>query len=274
MRKINFLSVLLLAVMLLLLMVSCSKDDNGNSPKDPVETKDDDKVVINADGTTSNGSIFSAVDDDNFYLNYIKYSVEEAHLVVSDYDKTGFKGEAKIASIITYEGFKYKVREIGNNAFFRCEALTSVTIPNSVKTIGGRAFYRCEALTTVTIGNSVTSIGGSAFSFFTALTSVTIPNSVKTIGGDAFGNCTGLTSVTIGNSVTSIGDHAFSGCNTLTDVFCYTVALPKVSGIASFDTRKITLHVPAASIDAYKASPYWRYFKDIVALTDSDPKPE
>ena len=228
MRKINFLSVLLLAVMLLLLMVSCSKDDNGNSPKDPVETKDDDKVVINADGTTSNGSIFSAVDDDNFYLNYIKYSVEEAHLVVSDYDKTGFKGEAKIASIITYEGFKYKVREIGNNAFFRCEALTSVTIPNSV----------------------------------------------KTIGGDAFGNCTGLTSVTIGNSVTSIGDHAFSGCNTLTDVFCYTVALPKVSGIASFDTRKITLHVPAASIDAYKASPYWRYFKDIVALTDSDPKPE
>ena len=35
----------------------------------------------------------------------------------------------------------------------------------------------------------------------------------------------------------------------------------------------VTLHVPAQSIDAYKSAEPWKNFKEIVALTDSDPKP-
>jgi uncharacterized protein YjdB len=69
------------------------------------------------------------------------------------------------------------------------------TIPNTVTSIGNEAFYRCSALTSVTIGNSVTSIEGSAFYYCTGLTSVTIGNSVTTIGNYAFDNCTQLTEV-------------------------------------------------------------------------------
>jgi hypothetical protein len=32
--------------------------------------------------------------------------------------------------------------------------------------------------------------------------------------------------------------------------------------------------VPAESVDAYKAAEPWKDFKEIVALTDSDPKPD
>ena len=101
------------------------------------------------------------------------------------------------------------VTSIGNNAFYGCSGLTSVTIPNSVKSIGERAFRDCSGLTSVIIPNSVTSIGNEAFSGCSGLTSVSIPNSVTSIGIYAFYGCSGLTSVTIPNSVTSIGDGAF-----------------------------------------------------------------
>ena len=133
-------------------IMSCSKDDNE---EDMVKDK---IVVIKDDGTTSNGSIFSAINDKNFYLDYIKYSVEEGHLVVSGYDKVGFKGEAKIASGITYKNNTYEVLEIKESAFEECSSLTSITIPNSVTTIEKRAFFNCRSLISVTIGNSVTTI--------------------------------------------------------------------------------------------------------------------
>ena len=110
------------------------------------------------------------------------------------------------------------VSGIGENAFYGCSKLSSVTIGNSVTSIGNSAFGSCKKLTSITIPNSVTEIGGGAFCECTGLTSVTIPNSVTSIGGSAFYGCTGLTSVAIGNRVKCIGYGAFSGCSNLTSV--------------------------------------------------------
>jgi len=49
----------------------------------------------------------------------------------------------------TYEGLP--VTEIGDYAFWECNFLTSVTIPNSVTTIGFAAFENCDSLTSITI---------------------------------------------------------------------------------------------------------------------------
>ena len=104
-------------------------------------------------------------------------------------------------------------------------------IPNTVTTIGDNAFYYCYSLSSVTIPNSVTTIGFEAFWSCSGLTSVTIPNSVTSIGGNAFGWCSGLTSVIIGNSVTSIGGNAFSSCGSIASI---SVA----SGNAKYDSRE------------------------------------
>ena len=55
------------------------------------------------------------------------------------------------------------VTNIGDNAFWFCESLTSINIPNSVTNIGDYAFVGCESLTSINIPNSVTNIGRSAF---------------------------------------------------------------------------------------------------------------
>ena len=110
------------------------------------------------------------------------------------------------------------VTRIHDQAFLRCESLTSVTIPDSVTSIGEGAFSECKSLTSVTIPDSVTSIGDVTFLRCESLTSVTIPDSVTSIGEWAFSCCESLTSVTIPDSVTSIGDVAFYGCENLTSV--------------------------------------------------------
>lgn len=153
--KTKFLLFPLFVMSFTCLFIACSDDDN--------ERTENNTVVIKDDGTTSNGSIFSAIDDKNFYLDYVKYTVVEGHLEVANYDSKGFNGVAKIVSRIKYGGNTYEVLAIQDGAFNSCKILSHITIPNSVTSIGNYAFTRCTGLTSITIPNSVTSIGGGAF---------------------------------------------------------------------------------------------------------------
>jgi hypothetical protein len=99
--------------------------------------------------------------------------------------------------------------------------IKTIIIGNGVTSIGENSFYICKNLTSVTIPSSVTTIGKSAFTYCTSLPTVTIPNSVTSIMYAAFYGCTSLTSVTIPASVASIGEDAFYKCTSLTDVYCY-----------------------------------------------------
>ena len=170
------------------------------------------------------------------------------------------------------------VKSISNNLFENCTQLTSVVIPNSVTDIGYGAFKNCIRLLSINIPNSVTSIGERAFDDCQSLLSVTIPNSVTSIGKEAFFYCILLTSVTLGNSVTSIGSGAFHCCPQLTNVYCHAEQVPNAtvgpySAFVYDGLANATLHVPAVSIDAYKAAETWKEFGSIVALTDEDPSP-
>ena len=108
-----------------------------------------------------------------------------------------YSGNVVIPANVTYEGTTYSVTTIGYGAFYFCNYLTSIEIPNSVTTIGYGAFGNCIGFTSITIPNGVTTIGDHAFYYCIGLTSIEIPNSVTSIGRNAFGVCRGLKSIVV-----------------------------------------------------------------------------
>lgn len=115
---------------------------------------------------------------------------------------------------------------------------------------------------------SVTSVGHYAFCSCSGLVSVTIPNSVISIS-DAFYSSSNLKSVVIGSGLASISSTAFQGCENLADVYCYATNVPMVTGSYYFPSQA-TLHVPASSLEAYKADATWSQFGNIVAIPSAE----
>ncbi len=157
------------------------------------------------------------------------------------------------------------VTSIGDQAFYGCSGLTSITIPEGVTSIGFYAFYGCSHLATVNLSRSVTSIGWYAF-YACPITSITIPERVTEIAYGSFWDCKSLTSVTLPSSVASIGDMAFNGCSALTSVIIENPTPVSITSDVFTNRANATLYVPAGSKAAYEAADYWKEFKAIVEM--------
>ena len=134
--------------------------------------------------------------------------------------------------------------EIRDYAFAGCSLLTSITIPDSVTHVGEEAFYMCQNLVSVTCNSeiirqitmyatnikSVVITGGyrivsNAFNSCTGLESVVLSDSITTIEEFAFYGCTGLKSIYISSNVTSMGYGVFYYCDNLT-IYCEAESKP------------------------------------------------
>ena len=189
-----------------------------NQPKAPLEDEGQEEmfmkiikslsfILLSLAGMTAGAQTFE-VDG----INYNVLSVEEGTAEVT---RGACSGEVVIPAEVSHAGTTYRVTTIGDEAFYYCYALTSVSMP-SVTTIGDEAFYGCYALTSVSMP-SVTTIGDWAFYGCSALTSVSMP-SVTTIDDWAFYWCFALESVDIPASCTSIGSYPFAGCTALKEI--------------------------------------------------------
>ncbi len=134
-------------------------------------------------------------------------------------------------------------------AFYKCNELTNIEIPDSVTSIGAYAFYECSSLQNVyydgtieewcniTFGNEYSNpksylyyaanlyfldengdieYHGKKYSILP--NELVIPNTITSINNYAFYRCSSLTSVVIPNSVASIGSSAFYNCSKLTSI--------------------------------------------------------
>ncbi len=125
-----------------------------------------------------------------------------------------YKRRADIKKITIESG----VTRIGDCAFYECEKLTTVKIPDSVESIGQQAFDSCIELQSIKIPSGVTSIERSTFWSCKGLKSVEIPDTVTSIGKGAFELCESLEEVEIPDRVTSIEESTFAYCYALQSV--------------------------------------------------------
>lgn len=138
------------------------------------------------------------------------------------------------------------VTSIGGNAFNKCGELTTVNFLGQVpqlNSIGRHAFYECQKLADLTLPDRLTSIGESAFYRCNALTSIRIPDNVVTIATKVFQECSGLVTVVLPKNLENIKDLAFNNC----------------SALANFVYAGSALPAPTVSRNAYSVSSRLKY---------------
>lgn len=134
------------------------------------------------------------------------------------------------------------LRVIGDNAFYDCTALASITAPDSIIRIQDNfdktAYYQDDSHWengVLYVGNHLVEaaqdlvgeysvragtkcIADDAFSSCKELTAIDLPDSVTAIGEYAFSSCSALESMTVPDGVKKLWDSAFYGCTALESI--------------------------------------------------------
>lgn len=150
--------------------------------------------------------------------NKILYTSSNGH-IINPKDLNAF-GSAIISNTYTDDigvlVFEKDLTSIGDNAFYYCNTLQTITLPDSITEIGNNAFMECGYLKEVTLPKNLVTIGRQSFRNCWNLESIVIPDGVKSIGEYAFHIASDLKEVTLPDNIEIIGEGAFSGCTSLT----------------------------------------------------------
>lgn len=138
---------------------------------------------------------------------------------------------------------------VAKYAFRLCEAVKSVTVPDSVLRIGDLAFAECSGLTEVAIGDgsALESLGEGAFMNCGSLLGFDVPRGLAVIPEGAFSGCVSLKCLTVDDAVNlkAIEKNAFFGCSSLLEIgiadSLETVGESAFEGCASLVTVNIDL---------------------------------
>ena len=132
------------------------------------------------------GSILPVENDENtgFEIDGINYSLYSEYWTTyaqvrpfpASKNKK-YEGTVTIPQTIYYNGSTYQVKKIGEKAFYGCEYLYKVVIPDGVDRIEDSAFENCTNLNEVIAGSGLYYIQTKAFAGCTALKDFTIYNS-------------------------------------------------------------------------------------------------
>ena len=128
--------------------VSVEYSNEDYLEKMPITEQLDESAKSNGITYTLNGGNQTAA------VNIADNASIQANIIIPDYVKDT-------------NGVIYAVTSIGNNAFYECSSLGSVTIGNGVTSIDGGAFYGCTSLESVTIKSTqLSSVGTNAFAYW------------------------------------------------------------------------------------------------------------
>jgi len=152
---------------------------------------------------------------------------------IEDYTFAKF---SSLASVL----FNENLESIGVAAFFECESLKKIILPQKLTVVEEATFSDCHSLSTVVFHDNITNIGKESFTscplssirFPDKLTSIgelafcvcdfeelVFNDDLETIGDGAFANCS-VKCVTLPDKLTTLERYIFSECDKLERVYC------------------------------------------------------
>ncbi|MDE5871676.1 MAG: leucine-rich repeat domain-containing protein [Muribaculaceae bacterium] len=156
------------------------------------------------------------------------------------------------------------VEEIGNGAF-RCTKLTEASLDAAIE-IGSEAF-ESSRIKNLAFGPNITRIGSYAFNDNRLSGTMEIPARVTVVENGIFENNPDITKFIIHNNVTHIGSNSFrSSGSKLESIECKVLFPTDYNGCSDMDLSKVTLYVPALTINEYLLHDNWLNFTNVEPL--------
>ena len=166
-----------------------------------------------------NLKVVGSVNEDDFYYMRDEMTILEAinmkesilnNDIIPD---RAFEGKGSLYHFVFPE---YLVK-IGNGAFSNTNISGALIIPESVQEIGDNAFYQCRLLTSLSL-SSVHTIGYRAFKEDRNLSGcLLLPETLTVIGDEAFSKCSGFSgSLVLPHDLEYLGAKAFEECGGFT----------------------------------------------------------
>lgn len=200
-------------------------------------------------------------------IDKIKYALcaeENGAYVVENH----YKGEVHIPAHISVNGQSIPVIGIAEDAFYSCDDVTSVTLPDGLQTIENSAFESMNGLRAIVIPDTVNHIGELAFSDCQNLQQVTLPAGLKHLSADLFESCHALEQIILPQGVKTIGYGCFAACQSL-----QRIVLPE--GLERIDSRAFDMcesltdiHIPSTVREIGEAAFYACHSLQRIALPE------
>lgn len=177
---------------------------------------------------------------------------DAAETLPSSYDYTIIDGEATIVGYtgkpvyIDIPGFieGCPVTEVRDNAFYNCNSLKWIKLPDTVERIGHHSFYACYELETVELPEGLEEIGMGCFCGCASLSCAELPGTLRVLPDSCFRACTSLTDVELPMGLETVDKFCFSGCTELRTVETGD-CLVNIGERAFYQCREIeTIYIP------------------------------
>ena len=211
-------------------------------------------------------------------FNYV-YATESkvAKIVKGNYESLL---NVTIPSSVTLDGVELTVNSIGSEAFYGCEQIETLIVPQGIETIGRSAFSGCSKMKSIAFPSSLKTIEDYAFNDSHNLSEIVIPEGVNSIGDHAFERAGSWNprpfKIELPSTLTDIGEYAFFDCYYLSAIISHIVS-PFLIGknvfaaneswnddVQSFTMPSAKLYVPTGTAYDYSLVDGWNLFVDTV----------